>query len=60
MTARLDGFATAGQMLAALRARAVSAVELLDLHLEDRTPIRFAVLLERELGYGFRPPPGFD
>ena len=57
MTARLDGFATAGQML---RARAVSAAELLDLHLEDRTPIRFAVLLERELGYGFRPPPGFD
>jgi amidase len=27
-------------------------------YLEDRTPIRFAALLEREFG-GFTPPPGF-
>jgi amidase len=27
-------------------------------YLEDRTPIRFAALLEREFG-GFRPPPGY-
>jgi amidase len=27
-------------------------------NLEDRTPIRFAALVERELG-GFRPPPGY-
>jgi amidase len=32
MTDRLDAFATATEMLAALRARRVSAVELLDLH----------------------------
>lgn len=32
MTDRLDAFATATEMLAALRARHVSAVELLDLH----------------------------
>jgi amidase len=29
-------------------------------YLEDRTPIRFAALVERELGCGFRPPPGFE
>jgi amidase len=28
-------------------------------YLEDRTPIRFAALLARELG-GYTPPPGFD
>ena len=28
-------------------------------YLEDRTPIRFAALLAREIG-GFRRPPGFD
>ena len=34
MSDRLDAFAPATEMLAALRARRVSAVELLDLHLE--------------------------
>jgi amidase len=29
-------------------------------HLEDRTPIRFAAMIARELGVGFRRPPGFD
>jgi amidase len=28
-------------------------------YLEDRTPIRFAALLAKEIG-GFRRPPGFD
>jgi amidase len=28
-------------------------------YLEDRTPIHFAALLEREFG-GFRRPPGYD
>jgi amidase len=28
-------------------------------YLEDRTPIRFAALVAREIG-GFRPPPGYD
>ena len=28
-------------------------------YLEDRTPLRFAQLLDHELG-GFRPPPGYD
>jgi amidase len=28
-------------------------------YLEDRTPIRFAELLDEELGIGFRPPPAF-
>jgi hypothetical protein len=32
MSDRIDAFATATDMLAALRARRVSAVELLDLH----------------------------
>ena len=32
MTTRPDAFATATQMLAALRAKRVSSVELLDLH----------------------------
>jgi amidase len=27
-------------------------------YLEDRTPLRFAQLVERELG-GYRPPPGY-
>src|SRR3954447_11296826 len=34
MTASIDGFSTATQMLAALRKRDISAVELLDLHLK--------------------------
>ncbi|MGH7355094.1 MAG: hypothetical protein ACRELS_11030 [Candidatus Rokuibacteriota bacterium] len=59
-------------MLAALRAKRVSSVELLTQHrrrierynpklnaLEDRTPIRFTELVAREWG-GFTRPPGYD
>jgi amidase len=33
-------------------------VQLIGPYLEDRTPLRFAALVERELG-GFRAPPGY-
>jgi amidase len=33
-------------------------VQLIGPYLEDRTPLRFAALVERELG-GFQPPPGY-
>jgi hypothetical protein len=65
MTTPIDAFATATQMLAALDAGRVSAVDLLELHqaigpcLEDRTPLRFAALLAREVG-GFTRPPGYE
>jgi Asp-tRNA(Asn)/Glu-tRNA(Gln) amidotransferase A subunit family amidase len=95
----VDTFATATAMLAALDARQISAVELLDLHrrrierlnptirvpaafcgvfghrpsetalprsgqfpfppMPNRTTLRFAALLEREIG-GFVPPPGHE
>jgi hypothetical protein len=67
VTAAIDPFAAATEMLGALRARRVSAVELLDLHisrierpyLEDRTPLRFAALVAQAWG-GFTRPPGYD
>ncbi len=34
-------------------------VQIVGPYLEDRTPIVFAALLEREFG-GFKPPPGFS
>jgi amidase len=34
-------------------------VQVIGPYLEDRTPLRFAALLGRELG-GFERPPGYD
>jgi len=63
MTTRPDAFATAAGMLAALRAKIVSSVELLyrrDEHVEAHTPVLdgvFAELTPDRLQFHAAPPP---